>query len=121
MSSVVGVRPCTFHSHPLGYALKLLVVPYGKSSGEGTHLSLMFILDDGDNDHKLDWPFRASITIQLVNHVERCENFKKKFKISLMRCIRSQMVQFIPHDEIDQDYIKSDCITLRLTKLKFIK
>lgn len=110
-----------FYSHPLGYTMRLMVTPYGLTSSRGTHLSITFMIDRTDRDDMLNWPFRASISVQLVNQVGRYPSIKKRLKLRILKSIRHQTVQFIPHSELDDGYVKSDCIRLQLTELKFTK
>ena len=53
-----------FYTSVRGYKLQLTVYPNGDG---GTHLSFCVGLLKGEYDHKLQWPFNASITIQLLN------------------------------------------------------
>ena len=45
----------------------LRVVVNGSGSGKGTHLSLYVNLLKGEYDDQLQWPFNATITVQLLN------------------------------------------------------
>lgn len=56
-----------FYTHPLGYRLCAEVDVNGYSVGEGTHVSLLLHLLPGPFDSELKWPFRGSVTVQLLN------------------------------------------------------
>ena len=56
-----------FYSRDRGYKLMLRVDANGNGSGKGTHLSLSVYLLKGEYDDKLQWPFNANITVQLLN------------------------------------------------------
>ena len=56
-----------FYSHPYGYKLCIGVSANGDSVGTGTHVSLSVYLLKGEYDEQLMWPFRGSITINLLN------------------------------------------------------
>ena len=56
-----------FYSHPGGYKLCLKVRPSGQEEGEGTHVSVYAHIMSGENDQKLQWPFRGKIKLQLLN------------------------------------------------------
>ena len=43
-------------------------MPMGSGIGEGTHVSVFVCLMRGEYDDSLPWPFRADVTVQIVNH-----------------------------------------------------
>ena len=53
-----------FYTHPQGYKMRLMVD--ANRNGEGTYISVFVILVSGEFDDCLKWPFRGSITIQLL-------------------------------------------------------
>ena len=59
-----------FYSHPSGYKMCLKVSAYG------SYLSVSVYLMQGKYDSDLKWPFRADLTVQLVNQ-ENGENMTK--------------------------------------------
>ena len=56
-----------FYSCPLGYKMSIGVDADGNSGGHGTSVSLLVYLLRGEFDDHLKWPFRGSVTIQLLN------------------------------------------------------
>ena len=56
-----------FYNRDKGYKLLLRVYANGGGPGKGTHLSLFVNLLKGEYDDKLQWPFNANITVQLLN------------------------------------------------------
>jgi hypothetical protein len=56
-----------FYTHLRGYKLRLSVECNGTGRGAGSHVSAFFRLMSGEYDDALDWPFRHSITIRLVD------------------------------------------------------
>ena len=56
-----------FYSRDKGYKLELRVDANGDGSSKGTHLSLSVYLLKGEYDDQLQWPFNATITVQLLN------------------------------------------------------
>ena len=69
-----------FYTHPRGYKMFLCVFANGDQN-EGTYISVFLYLMCGEFDNQLEWPFRGSITVQLLdqeganNHHERLLNF----------------------------------------------
>ena len=56
-----------FHTHNMGYKMCLRVDADGLDTGKGTHMSVFVYLMRGEFDDQLQWPFRGSVTIQLLN------------------------------------------------------
>ena len=68
-----------WHSRPFytgmeGYKMCLEVEANGTVDGVGTHVSVYTCLMHGEFDSCLKWPFRGTITIQLVNQLEDKEH-----------------------------------------------
>ncbi len=59
-----------FYTHPQGYKMCLGVYALGRANGRGTHVSYFLYLMPGEFDIHLKWPFRGSITVQLLNQLE---------------------------------------------------
>ena len=56
-----------FYTSPHGYRLRASLFPTGNGSGDGTHLSVYMRLVPGDYDPLLDWPFRSTVTVCLLD------------------------------------------------------
>ena len=56
-----------FYTHPRGYKMRLAVNVNGYSEGRRRYLSVFIQLMSGEFDSILMWPFRGSITIEMVN------------------------------------------------------
>ncbi len=56
-----------FYTHPGGYKMCLSVDANGYEDGKGTHVSCFVRLMRGKFDSTLKWPFRGSVTVQLLN------------------------------------------------------
>ncbi len=56
-----------FYSHPMGYRMCLRVYLNGNGNGHGTHISAYVVIQTGEFDDLLSWPFCGKITIQLLN------------------------------------------------------
>ena len=55
------------YTHHQGYKICLLVFANGWGDGRGTHISVLVYFMRGEFDDSLKWPFRGSISIQLVD------------------------------------------------------
>ena len=63
------VNSPAFYTHTHGYRMCVCVDPSGYGDGEGTHVSIFTYMMRGPFDKYLKWPFRGSVTIQIVNQV----------------------------------------------------
>ena len=71
-------------SHPFytgrgGYKMCLSVDANGDGTGKGTHVSVFTCLMRGEFDSHLKWPFRGTVTIQLVNQLEDKEHHTETY------------------------------------------
>ena len=48
----------------------MLYIANGYADGEDTHVSVYIYLMRGDNNDNLKWPFKGTITVSLLNHLE---------------------------------------------------
>ena len=70
-----------FTTHRNGYQMCLQVTPNGFWVGRNTHLCVSSRLMKGEHDDHLSWPFRGTLTVQLINqkqdklHVEHSITF----------------------------------------------
>ena len=133
-----------WHSRPFytgmgGYKMCLAVVANGIVTGRGTHVSVFTCLMRGEFDSHLKWPFRGTVTIQLVNQLEDKEHSTETIPytdITHDRCAarvtdgkqsHSQglgMPEFLPHSELglivanNRQYLKDDCLIFRIVSIK---
>ena len=120
-----------FYSQPQGYKMCLEVVANGWATGSGTDLSVFMHLMQGEFDDSLKWPFRGEVTIHLLNLNEEgrfyaktvtyCDDIvdEKAARVTGLR-LRTKghgFRKFIPHAELEQNYVKNDCIKLRIQKV----
>ena len=56
-----------FYTHRGGYKMQLQLNPGGFGVGKGTHLSFFVCIMRGENDDKLQWPFRGRVIVQAYN------------------------------------------------------
>ena len=100
-----------FYSSFKGYCLSIGVYPAGYS-GDETHVSVDINLCAGDYDDNLRWPFKADVTITLLNQLEDKNNFSKTIPVKAERCERNECPLFIPHSELDINPTKKTQMTL---------
>ena len=126
----------TFFTHAKGYKMCIRVYPYGYDACEGTHVCVVTYLMNGQNDDKLQFPFRGSVTVQVLNHNDEDENYERIFDFSnktddiiCMRVPESDemnsglaMYNFIPLNELRNtkgaaQYLKEDILTFKVAKI----
>ena len=63
-----------FYTHPRGYKMVLSVNCNGSGEAAGSYSSIFISIMQGDYDHQLEWPFRDTISIELLNQesIEEC-------------------------------------------------
>lgn len=55
-----------FYSHPRGYKMCLTVYANGTGKGKDSHVSVFATLMRGEYDDELVWPFRGSVSVELL-------------------------------------------------------
>ena len=128
---------CPFYTGMGGYKMCLRVVANGNAAG--THVSVFTYLMRGEFDSHLKWPFRGTVTIQLVNQLEdkehctgtitytdttpdRCAARVTDGEQSHSRGLGSP--EFLPHSELglivanNRQYLKDDCLIFRIVSVK---
>jgi len=70
------MRP--FYTCVGGYKMQLRVYPNGKDNGKNTHLSVYCHLVPGRNDDYLNWPFKGTIRLSILNQIEDGEHFDRE-------------------------------------------
>ena len=63
-----------FYTRSGGYKMCLEVRASGIGDGAGTHVSVFTHLMRGEFDSDLEWPFRGTITVKIVNQLEDKEH-----------------------------------------------
>ena len=122
-----------FYTSPWGYKMCLRVDANGYGQGKGTHISVFVHLMQGEFDDKLQWPFKDSITVTMLNHLEdnnHISNTIKFDRIALSYCNRVTLREinpkgwgcptFIPHYKLNYNpitncqYLKYDSLCFRV-------
>ena len=110
-----------FYSGRYGYKMCLCLYIMGYGIGKGTHLSLFFVLMDGEFDNILQWPFTHKVTFKLINQAGG-RDIVDTFKPHVMKPIQDNMnsaggcPHFISHSELEQGgFIVDDTIFIKCT------
>lgn len=119
-----------FYSHPQGYKMCLKVYPNGHSTSAGSDISLYVCIMKGHYDDHLKWPFRGSVTVQLVDqahsldHVTQTVAFHQNVNQEFSgRVIEGEVsggwgiLKFVSLKELVPKYIQNDSLQIRVDKI----
>lgn len=123
----------SFYTHPKGYKMCLKVYPNGDGPGKNTHVLVSVRLMQGEFDSYLKWPFRGSVSVQLLNqeedkkhHVDTLEFMEGTPDSTAGRVTAGERAtsgvgnpQFFPHSKLQPKYLKHDCLRFTVTKVEF--
>lgn len=122
-----------FYTHPGGYKLCLGVAANGNIDGSNTHISVYIYRMKGEKDDNLIWPFRGSVTFELLNQLQDQEHLTRtvpfdfhvnnEFNSRVLKGERSRQGwgfnRFLSHDALDCRqtalYLKDNCLFFRIT------
>lgn len=114
-----------FYSWIDGYKMCLRVYLNGDGLGQGTHLSLFFVIMKGEFDALLPWPFKPRVTLTLLDQdTKTCYRSKtiepdpesSSFKMPVNEMnVASGVPDFISHDHLETPtYLQDDVIFLKI-------
>ncbi len=123
-----------FYTHPQGYKMCLKVYPNGDGPGKNKHLLVSARLMRGEFDSYLKWPFRAAVTVTLINQEEDKKHFSDVLEFgeeapdsAAGRVLDGEKAQsgvgnpeFFPHSKLEPRYLKHDCIRLMVSDVQFL-
>ena len=66
-----------FYTSRSGYKMRVEIYPNGRSRCKNTHLSAFIRLLKGQYDDSLDWPFKGTVTLELLNQSEDTHHLKR--------------------------------------------
>ena len=114
----------------------LSVYANGNGTGQGTHVSVYTCLMRGEFDSHLKWPFRGTVTVQIVNqledkkhHIETITYTDVTPDISAAQVSGRERShgrgwhEFLPHSELglnvanNRQYLKDDCLIFRIVSV----
>lgn len=120
-----------FYTHCFGYRMCIGVDAGGHSVGEGTHVSLLIYLLPGEHDENLNWPFRGTVKILLLNerrdgnHFESLVEFDEDTPLVNSAQVTDSdrstgwgNAMFIAHSKLGHDQ-GADCEYLKYNRLRF--
>lgn len=67
MGRITSIYSTPFYTGRNGYKCCIRAYLNGDGTGEGTHLSIYFVLMRGENDPLLQWPFKPKVSLILVD------------------------------------------------------
>ena len=124
----------SFYTHPRGYKMCLRITANGLNVDTNSHVSIFVVMMNGEHDEYLRWPFRGEVTIKLLGQIRDEESCAKKKTIyfcdsssdaaagRVMEGERADCGQgsylFIGHRDLQPNYLKNDCLQLRVEKVK---
>ena len=129
----------SFYSGEGGYKLQLAVNVNGIKAGRGEYVSLGVYLQRGQYDDKLYWPFKAKITIRILNwlndkgHVEKTVNHYEApmaFRSKVTGAERAPGswgdLKFVAHTTIEKysddiEYISNDNLCFEILSVEIVK
>lgn len=129
-----------FYSHDNGYKFLLVVSPNGRRKSEGRSVSAYVHLMKGEYDSKLKFPFRGTITVELVNcitdsdhhrHVVKFDNdtdrsgkYGERVRYYKHAYNGLGITDFISHKDLEYNskrntkYLSLDCLQFRIVKIE---
>ena len=84
MGQITSIYSPPFYTGRNGYKMCIRAYLNGGGSGEGTHLSIFFVLMKGKYDPLLQWPFESKVSLILVDqdHMKHLvQSFKPTFAV----------------------------------------
>ena len=83
MGRITSICSPPFYTGRNGYKMCLRAYLNGDGSGEGTHLSIFFVLMKGKYDPLLQWPFESKVSLILVDQ-DHMKHLVQSFKPNLL-------------------------------------
>ena len=127
-----------FYTHAGGYRMCLRLYTNGSSDVRGTHLSCYVYLMRGNHDNQLEWPFRGTVHVELLNQLEDNHHHAEKITFSssetknyntqvkrgftgvtgLGRSRFIHQCELSRSDTMNRQYLKDDCLYIRVSKVE---
>ncbi len=124
-----------FYTHPNGYKMVFCVDANGRGQYEGTHVSVWVYLMRGDYDDQLEFPFKGTVTFELLNQLEDNNHHSASYTFEGTEDTSKRVIDrekstnangvlaFIPHKNLAHkitencqcQYLKDDCLVFRVS------
>ena len=118
----------TIYTGIYGYKLRAVAYPNGIASGKGTHFSLYILIEQGEFDALLKWPFKQKVFFTLLDQNKNITNATNKTEELLgdrnsTSFVRPQteanpgwgFPKFITLDKLKSGtYLKDDCLFIKI-------
>ena len=93
-----------FYTSPKGHYIHFKLVVCGFREGTGSHMSLVIFADDGGNNIELSWPFKAFVTISVLNQLQDRNHYCTTIRADFTNSSATVKVpQYIPHSQLEYD------------------
>ena len=120
---ITSIYSPPFYTGRNGYKMCIRAYLNGDGSGEGTHLSIFFVLMKGEYDPLLQWPFDHKVSLVLVDQDQRkhlVQTFKPNLQSSSFQRPKSDMnvasgcPEFAQLSVLDDpSYVKDDVMYIK--------
>ena len=129
----------SFYTHREGYRMCLQMAVNGLSGGYDTHISVFNYVVRGEFDTRLMWPFRGTVTIQIVNQLKDEGHHTRTISYTDTtpetsaaqvtdgeRAFGWGWTKFLLHTELglsvanNCQYLMDDCLFFRIVSIKLI-
>ena len=123
MGRITSIYSPPFYTGRNGYKMCIRAYLNGDGSGEGTHLSIFFVLMKGEYDPLLQWPFDHKVSLVLVDQDQKkhlVQTFKPNLQSNSFQRPKSDMnvasgcPQFAKLSVLDDpSYVKEDVMYIK--------
>ena len=128
----VGWTSPGFYTHPRGYRMCLLVDVGGGGPTRGSCLSVFLNFTKGEYDSQLNWPFRGTVSIQILNQRDEGSLYEEVIKYHATTPIATSgrvleegrtsrpwgKVNFISHEKLNSDeFVLNDTLKFRVSNV----
>ncbi len=115
-----------FYNELGGYKMALEISAFGEGAGKGTHVSVYVRILRGEYDDHIQWPLKASVTIQLISQLNE-DHYEMTTPVYEWTRVREGVVgvgwgwdRFIPHANLDlqvqrrTEFLRNDRLNFRI-------
>lgn len=127
-----------FYSHPKGYKMCIKVEANGIGIGKGSHISVSIHFAKGRYDRELQWPFKGSVIIRLLNqradkmHYDVTIPFMDETPVNTRNIVTVGSMAtwgwgchtFLPHEDLqysvdeNREFLTNNCLQFTVMKVE---